>query len=78
MEQDIPEKCGPCLRQDASLSLDFGVPMQEPSMSLNLGAAYLVSSSILEFRKSSQQKFTVTIGWIALQVLTYVQGKHKP
>jgi hypothetical protein len=42
VKQDIPEICGPCLRQEPSMSLDFGVPMQELSMSLNLGVAYLV------------------------------------
>jgi hypothetical protein len=43
-------------------------------MSLNLGVAYLVSSSMAEF----QQELKVTIDLIALQVLTYVQGNHKP
>jgi hypothetical protein len=74
VEQDIPEICSPCLRQEPSMSLDFGVPRQELSMSLNLGVAYLVSSSIANSAKVVDGE----IDSIALQVLTYVQGKHKP
>jgi hypothetical protein len=74
VEQDIPEIYCPCLRRGPSLSLDFGVPRQGAKHEPQLGGG-LVG---VKLNPRIQQKITVTIDWIALQVLTYVQGKHKP
>ncbi len=73
MEKDIPEICGPCPRQEPSMSLDCGVLRQELSMSLNLGVAL----PGVKLNRRLQQKLTLIIDSIGLQVLTYVQGKHK-